>query len=149
MTLGVAPTSIHRYESGASTPDFPIIRKLLEYALAKENTDAQHFFMSLLAERMGLSKADLETPYHPRSFSTLQQVRFQGQTISSLEHLRIASLLLYLRSAKDDTTSRVLDALLAPWIAQAKDLLSEREISDTPEEPNASKEKSSRRPKIS
>ena len=126
VTLGLAPTSIYRYESGTGIPDFPVIKKLLEYAVSKGNGDAQYFFMTLLADRMGLSKGELEIPREIHEFSALRHVRFQGQAISSQEYLQMAALLLYLRSVKDETTSRVVDALLEPWLAKAKDLLSHR-----------------------
>jgi transcriptional regulator with XRE-family HTH domain len=125
VTLGLAPTSVYRYEAGTGIPDFPVIKKLLEYAVSKGNGEAQYFFMTLLADRMGLSKGELDVPREIHEFSALRHVRFQGQAISSQEYLYMAALLLYLRSVKDETTSRVLDALLGPWLTKTKDLLTE------------------------
>jgi len=123
----MAPTSIHRYESGSSVPDFPVLKKLLEHAVEKNNSEAQEFFLTVLAERMGLSPGALKAGQ--QGMESLQLLEFQGQQISKQERIRLIALLLCLRDPEGQAFSRPLEALLAPWMGPAEAVVSLKAVS--------------------
>ena len=121
VALGIAPTSIHRYEAGASVPDFPVLKKLLDYAVKRNDSSAQETFLRELGTRMGLDPDALEGP--PGGADMLASVRLDGEHLSKDEKARVIALVLLLRHSTDSTNRSVIDAVLQPWMSKAREIL--------------------------
>jgi transcriptional regulator with XRE-family HTH domain len=123
VALGMAPTSIHRYEAGSSVPDFPVLKKLLDYALKRKNASAQEIFLAEVGKRMGLQSEGLDASLLPSiGPDPLSALEIEGQPLSNDERLKIVGLVLLLRHSSDPTTKSVVDAVLKPWLDRAHDL---------------------------
>lgn len=121
VALGIAPTSIHRYEAGTSVPDFPVLKKLLDYAVKRGDASAQETFMRELSSRMGLHAETLDKPTASADpFSTAQ---VEGEHLSKDEKARVIALVLLLRHSPDPTNRSVIEAVLQPWMSKARDTL--------------------------
>jgi hypothetical protein len=139
----MAPTTIHRYEAGANTPDFPELRKLLDYAVKRSNSSAQLTFMSELAVRMGLDLKQINDLTHPIHADPFSQFEVEGKPLDNEERIQVVALLLMLRHSAETTARGVIDAVLQPWREQAKGIVKVNSgaISHVPRPPKAKTEK--------
>jgi transcriptional regulator with XRE-family HTH domain len=121
IALGIAPTSIHRYEAGTSIPDFPVLKKLLDYAVKRGDSGAQETFMRELGTRMGLDPQAIENP--SGGTDALSAVHLEGERLSKDEKARVVALVLLLRHSADSTNRSVIEAVLQPWMSKARETL--------------------------
>jgi transcriptional regulator with XRE-family HTH domain len=114
--LGITPTSVYRYEVGSSVPTSDILVKILQRAVDRQLPTLVQDLTDAIAKRTGLNLFEgehlsSETPFI-RALSTL---RLEKQMLV----MAVVSMLL---ESEDSTDTRVLEALLVPWIPKAKEM---------------------------
>jgi len=118
--LGVAPTSIHRWEAGTGSPEFEMVVSLWSLAIERGSATSKHF-----AEFLS-SRTDAIRPL----FDAAQLPAIKGleREIASLQpdnRQLVAAVIQMLKQDNDETAARVLRALLEPW---RRDLLENQKI---------------------
>jgi transcriptional regulator with XRE-family HTH domain len=131
VALGVAPTSIYRYEAGASTPDVGTLQKLYMHADKEGNEDAKTVFYHALRAKAGLSiiidgidevSSDLSNETKNR-LSLIRHLQVQGRPLTPREQLLAIAFVLMLRNNVDESSDKMMRLLLEPWMKAAKDEL--------------------------
>jgi transcriptional regulator with XRE-family HTH domain len=128
--LGIAPTTIHRYEAGTSRPGPAVLRDLLTLASRSAELEAeQDLLQRALEERTSgtkQSKEQISSLFDSNrrySLPPLRRALLDVNVLVSLsqgEHDILEAVLTLARS-KDETAKRVLLALVAPWLPRQGD----------------------------
>lgn len=113
--LGITPTSVYRYEAGTSIPTSDILAKILQYAVDKQLPKAVQDLSEAIAKRTGLSLLENEHLSSETPF-----IRALG-TLRLEKRMLVMAAVAMLVDGPDPTESRILEALLAPWVPKAKE----------------------------
>jgi DNA-binding XRE family transcriptional regulator len=128
VALGVAPTSIYRYEAGTSTPDVGTLQKLYLHADREGNDDAKAVFYSALTDKAGLRITpgdwDSVRSLNPKDLTApIKRVEVQGRPLTPREQVLSLALVFMLRNNNDESSDKMIRLLLEPWMKAAKDEL--------------------------
>jgi len=132
---GLAVNSIYRYEAGTNTPDAEGLISLWTIAIENGSPTALHF-SHLLGEAFPL----LRSVFERFSLEQEKSIGEQSVALSPDDRILLMALIKVLRNedhstAKDTTVvvvRRALNALLEPWIADAKKELAEQLLRTMP-----------------
>lgn len=138
VALGVAATSIHRYEAGTSIPSAAVLKKLHMYAVERQNRRASITFFDELAQKIGVSMGE----YHELAYGMVmdkfgdlgaksRRWRVEGWAANAGEIRRATALVLLLRHGKEQTLKEMLDFVLRPWMERAETDI-KKEYSESP-----------------
>ncbi|HMF78992.1 MAG TPA: helix-turn-helix transcriptional regulator [Bryobacteraceae bacterium] len=111
--LGVAPASIHRWESGTSSPEFEMIVSLWSFAIERGSLSSK-FFAEFLSSRTEAIKPLFDA-------AQLPAIKAVDSEVGSLAVDKRQLVLAYIRMLKqntDQTADRVMRLLLEPWTQQ-------------------------------
>lgn len=118
--IGLAPTSIYRYEAGSSSPSLETIKRLYDLASEKKSGSADFFAGALLGDAPAAHPA-ADYPRSRRSIaSPLSAIAVDGQFLSPREQLAVIAFVLMMRNNTSDVTENILRALLDPWMGEAR-----------------------------
>jgi DNA-binding XRE family transcriptional regulator len=129
VALGIAPTSIYRYEAGTSTPDVGALQKLYLHSENQQNSEAKKLFYDALTDKVGLgltlgNRGDAASS-NTGTASSLRNVLVQGRPLTPREQLLAVALVIMLRNNLNDSSDKMMQLLLEPWMKAAKDDLVE------------------------
>jgi DNA-binding XRE family transcriptional regulator len=129
VALGIAPTSIYRYEAGTSTPDVGALQKLYLHSEHQQNNEAKKLFYDALTDKVGLglslgNQGDGASPNGGPSGS-IRHVIVQGRPLTPREQLLAVALVIMLRNNLNESSDKMMQILLEPWMKAAKDDLAE------------------------
>jgi transcriptional regulator with XRE-family HTH domain len=112
--LGITATSVHRYESGSSTPGVAILGDLFELACQNPaSRDEKQKLETVLAKRLrtkGNKFGLIETASGHRPFLDVNLLA----SLSASEHDLLEATLGLIRS-RDENAKRILRVILEPW----------------------------------
>jgi len=129
VALGIAPTSIYRYEAGTSTPDVGALQKLYLHSENQQNSEAKKLFYDALTDKVGLgltlgNRGDAASS-NACTASSLRNVLVQGRPLTPREQLLTVALVIMLRNNLNESSDKMMQILLEPWMKAAKDDLVE------------------------
>jgi transcriptional regulator with XRE-family HTH domain len=108
--LGIAPSSVYRYEAGASNPTSEVLEKL--WALASKGSLP---YSNDLARALHRKTSG---PYGSQQTDLAQTVSVAG--LHPHERLLVVAFIKMLRTGRDETADRVIKLLLEPWMKEAE-----------------------------
>jgi transcriptional regulator with XRE-family HTH domain len=125
VAIGLAPTSIYRYEAGLTEPDLRTIQKLFVFADKQQDQIAKGLFKREIQENGDViitgtegSAVRLEVKGRPPS---LAQLKVGHQPLTPREQILAIALILMLRNNLDESSEKMMKLLLDPWMKVAKD----------------------------
>jgi transcriptional regulator with XRE-family HTH domain len=128
--IGIAPTSVYRYEAGMTKPDLRTIQKLYIIADVHGDEEAKRYFLRELEENSEPMFAAVEmlsaTSQEASRAPSLKQVSVGGQVLSPREQLLAIAFILLMRNNVDESTDKMMRLLLEPWMKAAKDEFEQR-----------------------
>src|SRR5581483_11157987 len=113
--LGIAPTSVYRYEAGSSTPDLKLLQKFLSLAVKLRLPVSTRDLSDALAERTGIDLSLQRELDERQGFIESAVTRLNPH-----EQVLVLAFIKMLREKKDDVTERITRALLEPFINAAE-----------------------------
>jgi len=123
VAVGIASTSVYRYEAGLSEPDLGTLQKLYIFANLKNDERAKTFFLGALQRKSGLDQVQFGSSLSAQNVAIpalLKDVAFQGKTLNPREQLLVRAFVLMTRNNTDESSEKMLRVLLDPWMKQAK-----------------------------
>ena len=123
VAVGVASTSVYRYEAGLSEPDLGTLQKLYIFADMKSDERAKTFFFRALQRKSGLDQVQFGSSLSAQNMGLpahLKDVVFQGKTLNPREQLLVRAFVLMTRNNTDESSEKMLRVLLDPRMKQAK-----------------------------
>lgn len=108
--LGVAPTSIHRWEAGSSSPEFEMVVSLWSLAVDRGSPTSKQFAQFLV------SRTDAIRPlFDAKELPDIKALDSDIATLSA-EHRHLAfAFVRMLKHNTDETTDKLVRVLLEPW----------------------------------
>lgn len=130
VAIGIAPTSIYRYEAGMTKPDLRTIQKLYVFADQQQNDIAKSIFKDELEEGGGLvitgtegSVLRMKIKDSPAGAAPL---KVGNQVLNLREQLLATAFVLMLRNNVDESSEKMMRLLLEPWMKAAKEQLDQK-----------------------
>ena len=124
VTIGIAPTSIYRYEAGMSMPDVGALQRLFMFADREQNDTAKEVFFQALCEKTGVDPEDFQlklfNKHWTQTSGALQKVRISGKQLTPREQLLAIAFILMIRNNTEESSERMMRVLLDPWMTTAK-----------------------------
>jgi transcriptional regulator with XRE-family HTH domain len=124
VTIGIAPTSVYRYEAGSSSPDVGALQRLFMFADREKNEAAKRSFFEALCAKTGVDPRDFQLTFFGKSsansLSALQQLRVKGKNLTPKEQLLTIAFILMIRNNTEDSSDKMMRVLLEPWMNEAK-----------------------------
>ena len=124
VTIGIAPTSIYRYEAGMSTPDVGALQRLFMFADRERNDTAKEILFQALCEKTGVDPADFQlhlfNKHWAQTTGALQKVRVAGKSLTPREQLLAIAFIFMIRNNTEESSERMMRVLLDPWMNAAK-----------------------------
>ena len=111
--LGIAPSSVYRYEAGGSDPTRAVLEKARDLAL-KNGLPYADDLARILGEKAG-GRSDLKEQFNQ------QTVSLAG--LHPHERLLVAAFVKMLRTGRDETADKVIKVVLEPWMAEVEEEL--------------------------
>ncbi len=108
--LSVAPTSIHRWEAGTSSPEFEMVVSLWSLAIERGSSTSKQFSQFLL------SRTDAIRPLFDAK--ELPEIKALDKEIATLPVEQRQLAFAYIRMLKhntDETIDKLMRVLLEPW----------------------------------
>ncbi len=125
VKIGIAPTSIYRYEAGQSTPDVGALQRLFLYADLERDEGAKEVFFDALCEKAGLDRNQFEQSLRAQHWTHekrgLGDVLVQGKHLTPREQMLTVAFVSMLRNNTDESSDKMLRLLLEPWMKGAKE----------------------------
>ena len=125
VKIGIAPTSIYRYEAGHSSPDVAALQRLFLYADLERDEEAKEAFFDALCEKAGLDRKQFEQSLRAKHWtherSGLEDVVVQGKRLTPREQMLTVAFVSMLRNNTDESSDKMLRLLLEPWMKGAKE----------------------------
>ena len=118
--LGIAPTSVYRYEAGSSAPDLKLVQKLLALAVKLRLPTATKDLSEALSERTAIDLSLQRELDERQGFIDSAMTRLRPH-----EQVLVMAFIKMLREKKDDVTDRITRALLEPFITAAEEEMSQ------------------------
>jgi transcriptional regulator with XRE-family HTH domain len=125
VAIGIAPTSVYRYEAGMTKPDLRTVQKLFIFADQHQNEVAKKIFRGELeddgtlvitgTEGSSLKMGIKDTGSSGDSFAVGKQA------LSPRERLLATAFVLMMRNNLDESSEKMMRLLLEPWMKAAKD----------------------------
>lgn len=110
VALNVAPASIHRWESGTSSPEFEMIVSLWSFAVEHGSPTSRYFAEFLV------SRTDAIKPlFHAAQLPELRAIEKEIAELGVTERQLVLALVNLLKQKSDETAIRGIRALLEPW----------------------------------
>jgi len=116
--LGIAPTSVYRWEAGSSVPDMPMLVSLWHFAL-ESGSAAATVFSDALTELAGPLKPLFETSSRARQ-SVIDKT---AQTLEPEQQILVMAFIEMVRRGADPVSEKVMRLLLEPWLGSAVEQL--------------------------
>ncbi|HEX3682153.1 MAG TPA: helix-turn-helix transcriptional regulator [Bryobacteraceae bacterium] len=139
--LDIAPTSIYRWEAGASSPDMSMLLGLWHFAMRTGTSEAAAELAHVLMEESPVLKPLVE------------QTRFEAQ--KSLEEWAgslpedqqnlVAGLIAFLQESTDETAHKIIKVILEPWIIPTKAVMLHLGLGHALQESEATQDRDSKR----
>ena len=124
VALNVAPASIHRWESGTSSPEFEMIVSLWSFAVQRGSPTSRYFADFLV------SRTDAIRPlFNAAHLPELKAIEKEISELDVAERQLVLALVNLLKRKSDETAIRGIRALLQPWTAGQNPSHSKRETS--------------------
>ena len=124
VTIGIAPTSIYRYEAGLSTPDVGALQRLFMFADRERNDIAKEVFFGALCEKTGVDPEDFQlnlfNKHWTQTSGAWKKVRVAAKPLTPREQLLAIAFVLMIRNNTEESSERMMRVLLDPWMATAK-----------------------------
>ena len=114
--LGIAPTSVYRYEAGSSTPDLKLLQKFFALAVKLRLPTTTRELSDALSERTGIDLSLQRELNERQGFIESAVTRLKPH-----EQVLVMVFIKMLREKKDDVTERITRALLEPFINAAEE----------------------------
>lgn len=128
VAIGIAPTSIYRYEAGLTKPDLRTVQKLFVFADKHRDDAAKSFFRAELEGSgdliiTGREGSAVRVGVRVQSPSS-SEWKVGSQPLTPQEQILAIAFVLMLRNNADESSEKkMMTLLLDPWMKAAKDLL--------------------------
>jgi transcriptional regulator with XRE-family HTH domain len=128
VAIGIAPTSIYRYEAGLTKPDVRTVQKLFVFADKHQDEVAKSFFREELEGSgdliiTGREGSALRLGVKDQGPSSLEWTVGSQPLTPQEQILAIAFVLMLRNNADESSEKKMMKLLLDPWMKAAKDLL--------------------------
>ncbi len=124
VAVGIAPTSIYRYEAGTTAPDLRTLQRLYLFADHKGDQAASSIFLAAARDKAGVGDAEIESSLQALGKGSgavrLQDVAIQGKKLVPREQLLVTAFILMFRNNTEESSERMMRLLLEPWMKEAK-----------------------------
>lgn len=127
VAIGIAPTSIYRYEAGLTKPDLRTIQRLFVFADKHQDQAAKRLFQRELQHGgdlivTGTEGTALKMKLRERT-PAAALLKAGSLPLTPREQVLAVALVLLLRNNVDESAEKMIKLLLEPWMKAAKDQL--------------------------
>lgn len=108
--VGVAPASVHRWEAGASAPDFEMVVSLWAFAIERGSATSKYF-----AEFLSSRAKAMRPLFKAAQFPAIQALDSEIASLSPDQHQLALAFIHLLKYNTDATTEQIVNFILEPW----------------------------------
>lgn len=108
--VGVAPASVHRWEAGASAPDFEMVVSLWSFAI-EHGSATSKYFAEFLSSRANAMRPLFKAAQLP----AIQALDSEIASLSPDQHQLALAFVHLLKHNTDTTTEEIVNFILEPW----------------------------------